>query len=94
MAKAKMAIWRLSPIEPADPAWEASAHKEPVLVRAASESAARRLAEQAFGVKTRFKPGSGAKPPPWLRPNLVRAERLDSSQYATDGPPTVLSPAT
>jgi hypothetical protein len=92
MAKAKMAIWRLSPIEPADPAWAASAHNGPVVVRAASERAARQLAEQAFGVKTRFAPGSGVKPPPWLRPSLTRAERLDRSPYSVDGPATVLHP--
>jgi hypothetical protein len=88
-----MAIWKLTPVDLADACWDSSSHRGIALVRAASEAKARELAEKAFGVKTRFPPGGGIKPPPWLRASHVRAERVDDPMYDPEGPPEVLRPA-
>jgi hypothetical protein len=87
-----MPIWRLSPVNLADPNWEASSHRAAALVRAPSEEAAREVAQGAFGVKTRFNL-TGAVITPWKRPEMVRAERIRDDRFAPDGPAEVLSPS-
>ncbi len=87
-----MFIWRLSPIDLADPNWEASSHRAAAIIRAASEKAAREVAQKAFGVKTRFN-HSGPVITPWKRAEMVRAERIHDERYDPDGPPEVLSPS-
>jgi hypothetical protein len=88
-----MAIWRLSPRDLSDPNWEASSHRAVAIVRAPDERTARDVAEAAFGVKTRFKPGGGILAPPWKRSELVIAERITDERFEVDGPSVVLSPS-
>jgi hypothetical protein len=87
-----MPIWRLTPIDADDPNWEASSHRGLVIVRAPNEASAREVAEEAFGVPTRFPPGKGMRVPPWMRSELVRAEIIDSPIYPAEGPTEVLEP--
>jgi hypothetical protein len=87
-----MPIWELKPLEPDDPNWEASTHRGRVLVRARDENAARAAAQKAFGAKTRFRPRSGIKAPPWKRPDVVAARVVEDAPYAKDGPTEILFP--
>lgn len=88
-----MPIWRLIPIDLRDRNWEASSHRGPVVVRAEDEDEARKLTQEAFGVKTRFAPGEGVLAPPWLRAELVRAEVVTDTPHERDGPSEVLEPS-
>lgn len=88
-----MRIWRLSPIDLSDPNWEASAHRGPAIVRAEDEEEARNLAQETFGVKTRFAPGAGIIAPPWQRAELVTAEIVTDSPFEPEGPAEVLQPS-
>ena len=88
-----MAIWRLCPIDLSDPNWEASSHRAAVIVRAPDETTAREVAEAAFGVKTRFRPGTGIVAPPWKRAELVAVERITDERFEADGPSVLLSPS-
>jgi hypothetical protein len=88
-----MTIWCLRPRDLSDPNWEASSHRAAVIVRAPDEKAAREVAEAAFGVKTRFRPGAGIIAPPWKRAELVIAERITDERFQADGPSMVLSPS-
>jgi hypothetical protein len=88
-----MPIWRLIPVDPDDPNWEASSHRGLAVVRAPNETAAREAAKDALGVSTRFPPGKGMRIPPWTRPEMVKAEIIDSPIYPTDGPTEVLEPS-
>ena len=88
-----MALWKLTPIDPLDPNWEASSHRTAAIVRAPDEAAARQAAQHAFGVKVGFKPGAGVKAPPWTRDNLVAAERIEDDRFDPDGPTEVLEPS-
>jgi len=64
-----------------------------VIVRAHNEAAAREIAQQAFGVKTRFGLGKGVLASPWLRPQLVRVQIVESPVYPAEGPDEVLEPS-
>jgi hypothetical protein len=88
-----MAVWKLTPVDLTDQDWEASSHRGVSIVRAPDEKSARDAAEKAFGVKTRFQLGRGVKAPPWKRPSLVQAERIDDPRYGPDGPTEVLEPS-
>jgi hypothetical protein len=88
-----MPIWLLEPHDLNDPNWEASSHHGPVIVRAPSEAAARQIAEEAFGVKTRFAPGKGQHLPPWQRAELVGAKIIEDTIYSEEGPDEVLEPS-
>lgn len=88
-----MPVWKLIPIDPSDPNWQASSHRGVAIVRAPNEEAARDTAQAAFGVKVRFPPGEGVKAPPWRRAALVRAERIKDPRFDATGPPEVLEPA-
>jgi hypothetical protein len=87
-----VALFKLLPIDLSNSCWEASSHRGSAVVRARDEAAARKVAERAFGVKTRFPPGHGTLPPPWLRPELVRVEEIDDPRWSSDGPDEVLDP--
>ena len=87
-----MPIWKLTPLDPRDPSWQASAHCAIAIVRAPDEEAAREAAQKAFGVKTGFTPGGGIKLPPWKRASLVKAERIKDDRYELEGPTEVLEP--
>lgn len=88
-----MRVWKLTPVDLSDPNWEASSHRGPAVVRAASEAAARAAAAASFDVPTHFPPRGGAKFPPWLSPSLVRAEEIEDPRYEAKGPTEVLDPA-
>ena len=88
-----MPIFRLRPVDLLDPNWEASSHREPAVVRARDEAAARIAAEKALAIKTGFPPEQGIRVPPWTRRQLVEAERLDDPRWEADGPDEVLDPA-
>jgi hypothetical protein len=92
-AKELMMIWKLTPTKLGDPNWEASSHRGAAVVRAATETAARRTAAKAFDVKTRFQPNRGVRFPPWGSPRLVRAEPVEDERYAPRGPTEVLEPS-
>jgi hypothetical protein len=81
------------PLDLQDPAWEASTYRGKVIVRARDEASARAAAQHAFAVKTRFKPASGIKPPPWNRPTLVKAELCEDDRYPSEGSTEVLYPS-
>jgi hypothetical protein len=87
------AIYRLSPIDLADPTWETSAYKGDCIVRATSEDEARALAEQAFRLSA-AEPSLGrlSRPTPWTHPALVRAEILEQSPFPPDGEDELLVP--
>lgn len=87
-----MALWTLTPVDLADPNWEASSHRGRVLVRAPNAEAARAIAGQAFDVKTRFKPGQALVVPPWRRAALVTVARVDDPRYDAEGATEVLEP--
>ncbi len=87
-----MPLWELVPLGPENGDWEASSYHGRVVVRASSEDAAREEAEKAFGVKTRFQPGTGVKAPPWKRPALVKAVIIEDARYEEEGPTEVLFP--
>jgi hypothetical protein len=88
-----MLIWRLTPIDLEDPNWEASSHRGLIIVRAPNEASARKAAEEAFGVQTRFPAGKGMRVPPWTRSELVHAEIIDSPIYSAEGTTEVLEPS-
>ena len=88
-----MVLWKLIPLDLNDPAWEASSHRATAIVRAPDEESAREAAQQAFGVKTGFKPGQGIKAPPWKRFLLVKAERIRDERYDPEGLTEVLEPS-
>ena len=80
------------PVELENGNWEASSYRGRVVVRAPNEDAARDEAEKAFGVKTRFQPGTGVKAPPWKRPALVKAAIIEDARYEDKGPTELLFP--
>ena len=88
-----MPVWRLTPVDLADPSWEASSHRAMAIVRAPTEILAREEAQKAFGVRTGFAPGQGVKAPPWKRASLVKAERIADAPYEPEGPVEVLEPS-
>ena len=88
-----MPIWKLTPIDLDDPNWETSSHRRLIIVRAPNEVSARKAAEEAFGVQTRFPAGKGMRVPPRTRSELVRAEIIDSPIFSAEGPTEVLQPS-
>jgi hypothetical protein len=91
--KFDMTVWKLSPVDLTDKNWEASSHRGAVIVRAPDEEMAREAAEQAFGVKTRFKPGAGVIARPWKRDSIVKAEQIKDPRFELEGATEVLDPS-
>lgn len=87
-----MPLWQLTPIDEADQNWQASSYRGTAIVRAKDETTARKTAEKAFGIKSRFPPAHGVVAPPWLRPNSVRADLIEDQRYEAEGPAMVLFP--
>lgn len=87
-----MPVYRLIPVDPSDPAWQASAHRGGALVRAGSEGRARELALLAFAVAVDVRAGRG-QTPPWRDPGKVHARVAGDVPYPADGPEGVLEPA-
>jgi hypothetical protein len=88
-----MALWKLQPLDPDDPGWEASSHRGLVIVRTPDEAAAPEEAQRTLGVKTRFPLGASVKAPPWLDSARVAAERIHDPRYDEAGPNEVLEPS-
>ena len=87
-----MPIWKLVPINQTDPNWEASTHKGSVIVRAATEKAARERAQLAFTIATQVRPGEATKITPWKYGDLVDGHTITDSRYPEDGPEEILEP--
>jgi osmotically-inducible protein OsmY len=87
-----MTIWQLSPVDLSDPNWQASSHRGPAIVRAPDEKTARKLAQSAFGVETRFKQHPRLIAP-WTRAELVHASRIEDQRFDPDGPTGLLVPS-
>ncbi len=87
-----MRIWRLKPLDLSAPDWCASTHRNGVIVRAETETDARRLAARAFGIVPEVVPGHPVAVIPWDHPWLVAAAVLIGSQYERDGDEEILSP--
>jgi hypothetical protein len=88
-----MPLWKLHPVDLADPCWKASAHRGLVIVRARDEQHAREAAQKAFGVKAGFPLEGGIIAPPWLRPDRVTAEIIKDLRFDAEGPEAVLVPS-
>ena len=82
-------IWQLTPIDGAANAdWERSVIRpRPILVRAASEEAARRVASAAFGI------GGWGEPvmSPWAEAGAVQCERTEAEGWPVQGRPEILA---
>lgn len=88
-----MPIWKLSPIDLADPSWEASTHKGVAVIRAPDEQTARVAASTAFSLATLVVHGRRTIIPPWRYAGLVSAERLTGAPWPEEGEIEVLDPA-
>jgi hypothetical protein len=88
-----MAIWHLSPVNLDDPSWEASSHRGAAVIRAENENEAREIAQEAFGVKTGFRPRRRIIAPPWKSTELVHAEHVSDPRFEEEGPAELLSPS-
>ena len=83
-----MPVFRLSPVDRDHPSWTASSHKDACEIRAASEEAARALAHERFGRRSRA-PAPSAR----HRPGRIatwRAEVMEETGQRADGPAQVL----
>ena len=89
-AGAGMTIYRLTPADPSDPEWRASAHRGAALVRAGGEDRARGLAAAAFGRAVARHEGEVRLGSPWRQPYAVRVELLDDPRYPAEGPEGVI----
>jgi hypothetical protein len=88
-----MFIWKLVPNDLDDPSWQGSSHRGPVVVRAPDEERAREEAQKAFGVPTRFPPGSAYALAVWKRRELVAAEVVPPGRFDPEGPIALLEPS-
>jgi hypothetical protein len=88
-----MPVHRLVPIDPKDPDWRASTHRDVAVVRADSEEQAGSLVAEAFDA-TPAKPWPGAKmaTPLWRHSYAVRAEVIQDQRYWSEGPAGILEP--
>ena len=82
-----MPVWKLTPTDLADPAWQASKHRGAAVARAASENAARRVTALTFRL------GDTSEGAPWINPALVKAEQIEDARYDPTGASAVLDPA-
>ncbi len=87
-----MRIWQLKALSLSSPHWKASTYQGDVIVRAETEVDARRLASQAFWIKTDKIPLQEVPANPWIHSWLVAAEVLERSQYDWRGGEEILSP--
>jgi hypothetical protein len=90
-----MPIWKLTPTNLRDTAWQASTYKGEVLVRAADERKARQLAAATLRTMVLVRlVQHTAWTTPWGQPHLVRCSREYQSIYPEAGPAEVLWPET
>lgn len=88
-----MQIWRLLPVDLESHHWAASSHRGTAVVRAESESNARKMTARAFGRATRVVPGKEVNIIPWDHPHLVSAELFEDSPFNIEGEEEILDPA-
>ena len=90
---ATMPVYRLTPIDPNDPNWRTSIHRDVAVVRAGSEEEARSLASEAFDTTLApSSPGGKIATPLWRHPQAVRAEVIQDRRYEAEGPAVILEP--
>ncbi len=88
-----MPVYRLTPINPNDPNWRTSTHRDVVVVRASSEEQARSLASKAFDTMlAQSSPGGTIGTPLWHHSHAVRAEVVQDRSYQSEGPAGILEP--
>ncbi len=88
-----MPVYRLTPIDPNDPNWRTSIHRDVAVVRAGSEEQARSLASEAFDTTLApSSPGGKIATPLWRHPQAVRAEVIQDRRYEAEGPAVILEP--
>ncbi len=87
-----MRIWRLKALSLSSPHWKASTYKGDLIVRAETQANARRLATQAFWIKTDKTPLQEVPANPWAHSWLVAAEVVEGSQYDWRGKEEILYP--
>ncbi len=86
-------LYRLTPINPRDPNWRGSVHRDTTVVRAASEELARALAAGAFNsTLLPSAPGRVIPSALWQRTDTVRAEIIEDRRYRADGTVGILEP--
>ena len=88
----RTAVYRLTPADPSDPEWRASAHRGAVVIRAGDEDEARDLAAAAFTRTVRRHEGDVRLGSLWRQPYAVRVEALEDPRYPAEGPEGVLEP--
>ena len=88
-----MPVYRLVPINPNDPNWRTSTHRDVAVVRASSEEQARSPAAEAFDT-TLAKPWPGATiaTPLWRHSYAVRAEVIQDQRYQSEASAGILEP--
>jgi hypothetical protein len=88
-----MPLYRVTPVNPHDPNWRASVHREAAVIRADSEEGARSLASEAFDTTLAPSfPGGKVATPLWHRPDAVRAEVVQDRRYGSEGRAGILEP--
>ena len=88
-----MALWKLKPLDPSDPNWEASTFKNELIVRALDSRIARLLAARAFGIATEHRPGEAVKIVPWDYSGLVSCEQVEATEaYSEEGDQGIVYP--
>ena len=87
-----MPIWKLEPQDVDSPHWQASSYRGPVMVRAASEVEARRLAAQRFESAAAERAGPDTLVNPWSHEPLVLCTRVLHTGYDEAGREEVLEP--
>ncbi len=87
-----MPLWKLTPIDVADPNWEASTHKGEVIARAGTEERARDITYAAFTIAAPARYEEPVKITPWRYLHLVMCEPFESDDYDAEGPERILLP--
>ena len=89
-----MPLYRLTPVNPNDPNWRTSIHRDVAVIRAGSEEHARSLASKAFDTTLApSSPGGKIATPLWHHSYAVRAEVMqDHQRYGSEGPAGILEP--
>ena len=88
-----MPLYYLTPVNPNDPNWRTSIHREVAVIRAVSEEGARSLASKAFDTTlAQSFPGRKAATPLWHRADAVRAEAVQDQRYGSEGRAGILEP--
>jgi hypothetical protein len=92
-SSATMPLYRLTPVNPNDPNWRTSIHRDVAVIRAPSEEHARSLASKAFDTTLApSSPGGKIARPLWHHSYAVRAEVMQDQHYASEGPAGILEP--